>query len=530
MTWNHGYNVDLGYTYGYYREQDPAWLDLCALIKRVAPPSLFFEGKLRYLELGCGQGVNLCLIAACHPHMEFVGIDFNPQHIAHAQGLAKAAGLANVRFVEGNFVALAEDWPSELGRFHYLTAHGIYTWIAPEVCAALVRCLDAAAHPGALVYLSYNTMPGWLSTVPVQHLLRFWQKQEGLPSLKAIDVGHKRLQALMEANAAMTRVLPALKGRLEKFPALDRAYLTQEYLHDNWQPRWFDQMAAELAPAKLTYLTTATAGDWFLAGMLPAPWKAFLAESSETVAQETMLDVLINQTFRRDVWARGATPLWPAQQRELLLGVRFALLGRPSPKEEGDNPYKYTTSLGEVSGKPEIYAPLYESLQSGPKTLGELIQVPVGSPADGVTVAAEGAPQRSLGDTLQALGLMLHAGHVALARGLPQDKPAKALNRALASAVLNGAPYRNLLAPNLPWVLSASDGDIMLAGLLMQHPKASAAQLAALWTQRLLALGRGLMKDGQSLTTREAMLPRAEELASTFLAKTAPQWQRLGVI
>ena len=32
ITWNHGYNTDLGYTYGYYREQSPVWIGLCAAL------------------------------------------------------------------------------------------------------------------------------------------------------------------------------------------------------------------------------------------------------------------------------------------------------------------------------------------------------------------------------------------------------------------------------------------------------------------------------------------------------------------
>ena len=30
--WSHGYNVSLGYTYGFYRELAPDWLDLCTRI------------------------------------------------------------------------------------------------------------------------------------------------------------------------------------------------------------------------------------------------------------------------------------------------------------------------------------------------------------------------------------------------------------------------------------------------------------------------------------------------------------------
>ncbi len=45
----------------------------------------------------------------------------------------------------------------------------------------------------------------------------------------------------------------------------------------------------------------------------------------------------------------------------------------------------------------------------------------------------------------------------------------------------------------------------------------------------LQALIRGLAKDGQALTSPEAVEARAVELVHAFLAQTLPAWQRLGV-
>ncbi|QIK38586.1 methyltransferase domain-containing protein [Caldichromatium japonicum] len=533
MGWNLGYNTDLGYTFGYYREQDPTWLDLCALVHGVRPPALAGEKRLRYLELGCGQGVNLCLIADCHPEVDFVGIDFNPAHIAHAQALARAAGLTNVRFVEGNFVELGQTWPQELGQFHYAAAHGILSWIAKPVREGLYRCLDAALLSGGLVYLSYNTLPGWLSTFPVQHLLRLWQKREGLSSLAAIEVGQKRLQALIDAQALMCRVLPAMKGRLDKFPQLDKNYLVQEYLHDVWTCFWFDELDAELAPHKLTFAGTATAGDWYLPATLPAQHKELLSQFTDPIEREVMVDVLSNLSFRRDLWAKGHAPIWREEQRQALGEHRFALLNRPAPKEAGANPYQYATSAGEVQGKPEVYAPLYDALSQGPKTLVELIAVPVASAPSAADAAPAAPTTRTLANTLQAVGLMLHAGHLALlpANAKPSDpKPAKALNRALLAATAQGAPYRHLVAAQLPWVITASDGDQMLAHLHLAHPKDDARALGERFAAKLLALGRGLAKDGQPITEPAAVTARAVELAAQFLEKTLPNWKRLGVV
>src|SRR6476661_3514623 len=53
--WSHGYNVSMGYSFGFYREMAPDWLDFCVWIGGFEPPQR--TGRpFRYLELSCGQG------------------------------------------------------------------------------------------------------------------------------------------------------------------------------------------------------------------------------------------------------------------------------------------------------------------------------------------------------------------------------------------------------------------------------------------------------------------------------------------
>lgn len=507
-TWSSGYNTDLGYTFGYYREISPAWLDFVAVSQSVTPPS----GAWRYLELGCGQGYGLTLLAALHPDHDFVGIDFNPLHINHARNLASSAGLTNVRFEEADFVALAADWPTDWGKFNYITAHGIYSWLQPTVCEAIVRLIDHASTPGALVYLSYNSLPAWFSSHPIQHLMRLWQTSESLPSVQAIETGLQRLQTLTEVQSGMTRMLPGMKAMLEKVAKHDRAYLVQEYLHDSWHPRWFDQVVEELKPAKLTFVGTASLGDLFLRSFMPQKFKDLLQDYADPVVQEVMIDTLTNQSFRRDVFSRGAAPLWTIQRQEALRQQPFALINRPPQDQE----IKFKTSIGELKGKAEIYNLFYDQLETGPKTARELMQVPTDKPL-------------GLGDMMQSLAFMLNAGHITFYQPPGDRAPALALNRQIAIATANGAPYRFAIASKLGHVLTVSDVDLIFLATLFNQPEASAADLGKALALRLLALGKGLNQQGKALTTHAALTPYATELAANFLQKTLPQWQDLGV-
>ena len=92
--WTSGYVGDVSYTLGFYRELAPTFLDFCAVVNGVAGPPL--NRPLRYCELGCGRGYGTTLLAAANPDYEFVGIDFNPSHIAEARSLAARANISNV--------------------------------------------------------------------------------------------------------------------------------------------------------------------------------------------------------------------------------------------------------------------------------------------------------------------------------------------------------------------------------------------------------------------------------------------------
>jgi SAM-dependent methyltransferase len=506
--WSSGYNTDLGYTFGYYREQSPEWLNFVAWAKAVTAPA----GAWRYLELGCGQGYGLVLMAGLNPDHEFLGIDFNPVHIAHAQALAHAAGLTNIRFEEADFVALGQDWPAAWGKFDYITAHGIYSWLDHQVCQGIVQTLDHAAAAGALVYISYNTLPGWVSSYPVQHLMRLWQTTESIPSVKAIETGLQRLGAIAEAESGMTRSLPGMKDMIEKVGTRDRAYLVQEYLHDNWHPRWFDQVVTELTPAKLSYVGTASLGDLYLQSFLPPKYKAVLEPYGDPVVREVMVDVLTNQSFRRDVFSRGASPMWTLRRQETVLQQKYVLLGRPPKSTE----IKFKTSVGELTGKSEIYEAFFDKLETGPKSAGELMELDLPKPLN-------------LNDILQALSFMLNAGYIGFYCPPVDPQPALALNREIAIAVAEGAPYRFVIGSQVGTVLTVSDVDLMFLAKLITQGDLAAPQLGNALTDCLLSLGKGLVKDGKPCTIREELLPYTQELAKGFLEQTLPLWKRMGV-
>lgn len=506
-SWSHGYNTSLGYTYHYFRELSPAWLEFAL---RLAGHQPLERKPGRYLDLGCGQGYNLLLHAAAFPDTEFLGIDFNPLHIAHARELAERCGIANVRFEEADFLALAQDWPADYGQFDHVVLHGIYSWVGPRLRQAIVQCLTHAVRSGGIVYNSYNTLPGCYAGAALQHLLRRHEKASGLKPAAAIDQGMDMMHRLNAAGALLFPAQPRLMPRMEENRGQNKAYLIQEYLHDAWHPFWHGQVVEELRAAKLDYVGTATLPEAWLPQLLTPAMRDEIAAHDDPLLQQELIDACINQSFRRDCFQRGVIKARPVPQSDYWYNLRIVAI-KP-PREN----YTFSTAFGDISGQPEGYEAVMQALHaSGPQSLGELHALP--------HFAAE--PFASL---IRAASFLLHGGYVSLWRQGDPDR-ARRVNRAIAQAVAEGAPYTVLTAAHSALATTTSTIDLLLLDAWAENESRHAGDLAADLMLRLARLDLHLSKDNENITDPDAIRQEAVRLAERFIDRRLPQWRQLGV-
>jgi SAM-dependent methyltransferase len=105
---------------------------------------------VRVLDLGCGTGRAINLMAREFPASRFVGLDLAPDAIALAEAERTAKGLDNAEFVVGDAAALATD-----PRYEVITAFdSIHDQRAPE--AVLGRVRAALAPDGVFVMVDGN--------------------------------------------------------------------------------------------------------------------------------------------------------------------------------------------------------------------------------------------------------------------------------------------------------------------------------------------------------------------------------------
>jgi SAM-dependent methyltransferase len=437
----HGYDTSVAYTHGFYREMAPDWLDLAARVAGQPSPRRTPAAPFRYLELGCGQGFGLCLLAAANPRGAFIGVDFIPEQIAHAEHVAAAAGLTNIRFVQADFLDLAAAWPGDFGSFDYVALHGIYSWVPPQVRAAVVACIGHATHPGSLVYVSYNTQPGWLATLPFQHLSHLIKETSGKSGGAVFEESIALFDRLRAGGAATFQILPGLKARLDAVKTRSTGYLVQEYLHEHWQPFWHSEVAKELAAAGLAHAGTATLAETMLPAILPPPLRDAITAQADPRLRQDVQDFTINQSFRRDLFHRGGDA--PAPQP--LGQTRLQLL---TPPARGGT-VKLDAAFGEIGLQYPAFAGILDALAGGPHSIEQLAALP-------------GLREQGMANVRQLLLLLLHTGTLALEAATPDEGAAAAhrLNAVIAREAAQGAPYRYLAAPALGSAIPASEAEL----------------------------------------------------------------------
>ena len=512
--WSHGYNAENSYVSAFFPQNTPCWLDWANTLAGGVPPRQRSAGsRLRYLDLGCGTGFGVVALAAMYPEMDFVGVDFMPEHIVQARHWVQQAGLGNARFVEADFVQLQHAWPQELGQFDYVVGHGILSWVAPAVRDALVRCLEHAVAPGGLAMLSYNTPPAWGDAMFFQHLASARQHSGAGGGLAALNETVAAFKTLIAHQAPPVLMYPKTVSRIEGLAQRPAAYLVQEYMHHNWQPLWPSQVQGMLGAAKLQPAGNAELKDMWIPGLLAPVLQDLLKPHAGTPLAEDWVDYLSVKSFRRDVFQRGFTAALPLQQRQ-------AILAQPLTCSLGALPenWVYTLSLGEISMAPERCRPIYEALIAGSKTVGELVQLP----------ATQGW---ALADVLQVVTLALSKGDFMLSRTptAVATKAVQRLNQAVARLACQGSKGLVLASARHASGVGVGGSDVFLylLGALADGIPPQPLPLARALLQRLEQLGLPLASLHVATQAQEPQA-RAAELAEVFLRQVLPQWEALG--
>ena len=301
--WSHGYVADSPYTFAYQPAQAPGNLaQICAMMGVEWQPT----GNLTMADIGCGRGYSVNALAAANPGWTMLGLDYNPAHIAEAAALAEAAELPNATFIEADLAAMTDAEIDQLPELDVASLHGVWTWVADEVRAGIVRLLSRRLKPGGIVYIGYNVLPGFGHDMALQRLMRHLAAQHRGSSTFRAGASVEAIRTLYESKPVNLLGTAMLKQLVNTESGLDPAYLAHEFLTEHWRPVFFEDLIADLAPAKLDYVGSVSlqenSPDYLFSEEQRAAYDAMPAGAP----REFIKDLCLGRPFRRDVFATRA--------------------------------------------------------------------------------------------------------------------------------------------------------------------------------------------------------------------------------
>lgn len=507
--WTSGYVADIGYTYGYYTELNPLRIRLAFLNAGLVAPDVTSA-----CELGFGQGLSANMHASASL-TQWHGTDFNPAQAGFAQELATLSGSGAKLHDD----AFAEFFTRpDLPDFDFIGLHGIWSWISNDNRALIADFIRRKLKVGGVLYISYNTQPGWAAFAPLRHLMTEHAEiigVEGHGIVNRIDGALDFTEKMLATNPAYARANPQVVERLKTVKTQNRHYLAHEYFNRDWEPMHFATMADWLAPAKVAYACSAHYLDHIDAVNLTAEQQQFLKDVPDTMFRESVRDFMVNQQFRRDYWVKGARKLSALEQAEALRAQRVVLVAhRPSVS------LKVSGALGEANMSETIYAPLLDALADHkPKTLGQLEQ-------------ALKSKNINFAQLLQAAMVLSGAGSLAAVQDEALIAKARKHTDKLNAHLMDKARGSGDMA----YLVSPVTGGGVAAGRFVQLFLLAASQgkkqptdWAQFVWQLLVAQGQKIVKDGKAIESAEDNLAELNKQATEFYERQWAIFKALGI-
>ena len=425
--WTQGYVTELPYSINHFPEMAPAHLRLVLLQAGLAAPNI--DVDFTYLELGFGQGLGLNMLAAAHPQGRFFGNDFMPAHVAAAQALATQACLSNLQLVQDSFAQLHDR---DLPPMDFIVLHGVYTWVNADNRAHIVALIARLLKPGGVVYVSYNSMPGWANKAPLQRLMsEAAQRQTDGSALQRFHAARDLLGQLDTAGAAFFASNPGARTALRDITNASDAYLLHEFAPRGWTPFYHTDVAVDMARADLQFAASAKLFSNFPQWSLPAASRALIDAADDPALRELLRDFVTQTPLRRDVFVRSPRTLSAADIEQEYPTTLLALQRPPASCARN-----VRTPIAALRLEDDLVDVLLASLANGPQDIAALMALP----------ALANTRPASIRETLDLMLCLGYLGPATAPRAETRSR-AHALNKALLKRLHAGERLSGFVSP-----------------------------------------------------------------------------------
>ena len=370
---------------------------------------------------------------------------------------------------------------------------------------------------GGVLYISYNTQPGWAAMVPMRDLLTEHAEimsASGHGILPRIDAALVFAKKLLASDPNYTKANPQVVEWIKKTKEQDRNYVAHEYFNRDWLPMSFANMCKWLQPAKLSFASSANYLDFVDVVNLTAEQQVLLNEIPDPMFCQTARDFMVNQQFRRDYWVKGARRLSAVESMELLRTQKVLLTADRDGIELKVTGARHATLAG------AIYHPILDILADHkPKTLAQLEQALLGKDV-------------GFAQLTQAVMILIGAGHLS---AVQEDaliakvrKRTDRLNAYLALKARSSEDITCLASPVTGGGIAVARFHQLFLLAIAQGQTQPPEWAQTVW-QILQAQGQKIVKEGHTLETAEENLAEITAEAETFALKQLPIMKALQI-
>jgi SAM-dependent methyltransferase len=315
---------ELPYPNRAYAETHPDHLATLGRLFGLTPPPV---EQCRALELGCAAGGNLIPMALTLPGSHFVGVDLSGRQIAEGRATVAALGLSNVVLKASSLA----DISSSIGRFDYIIAHGVYSWVEEALREKILAICSENLSPDGIALVSYNTYPGWRARSMVREMMAYHVRRELDPAVRAKQARHFLEELARWIPNPGDPHAHQIRNELEYVRSTTDAHVLHDHLEVVNEPVYYHQFVTRAMAHGLCCFGDAQFGS--MAICQPPPLQAVLDRwSSEPLEREQYLDFLCNRQFRSSLLCLDRLSPARAPSPDVVASLR-ASLGRTRPAQ-----------------------------------------------------------------------------------------------------------------------------------------------------------------------------------------------------
>jgi len=309
------------------------------------------EQDIRVVDLGCGTGAMLLLLAESMPNSEFLGIDINPEHINWANRFARKSNLKNIEFRQEAF---STTLSKKYGTFDLVICQGIYSWVSELVRQEVLECIDRLASPNAALQISWNTEAGCAQLIPLRSILHEIVKTDDRDQKEAWSSAFSMIEMIESMEVPWFEKNPVGRHRVNGWKKSDFRYLVHEYFNGSWHLSNFNKISGALSQYGFEFGGYSLFERW----RLNNPDIKF--DVTHSGLEELITELAMCVPHRNDTFVRG-------RQLEKLtgMGAEYFACSQPTglvPVQVFANQTKDTTGI------------MYQCLE-GPKSVSELLRI-----------------------------------------------------------------------------------------------------------------------------------------------------------